>query len=454
MSSRRDPWLFRRTALGLVVLFSLASLGQGASATSDSVPDRTDEVPEYPNDPAKAPSVRSLKDDYGLSTAQAIDQMETQVAAGVAYSNLPAQLKEVYSGREMHHEDGARVVVALTDSSRSEPMREHFASYGVDNIDIQVVEHTKQYLDVTTKEMQRRLSNSAKPEANRNVLVSRRSLGKVTVRFVDGPMSATEKDILDEARSAPATFTVSEVDHLDRLETVACDRTDNIECDAPLRGSVWIHDPGGTGSNCSAGFNVKSSSDDKPYVLTAGHCDDGEAGPWWTREEDGSIEDIGGFHNSEYSTDVDAGILNVDSPFSWNFGKPWITLNPNEGGHGPDDTYEITRVANPGEMEVGERACMTGGDFPATTCGDITATCRDGDVTECVFEVSGDGNDGDSAYMCAEPGDSGSPVFSLGVAFGIVHAEEAPRDNDCDNFIGGEQAHEAADAMNVYIVTS
>lgn len=176
---------------------------------------RKDRDRDAPENPADDPAAESLMDDYGISASQAISQMEIQVAAGKASGELPPDLAAVYSGREIHHDQGGRVVVAMTDRGLAEAMREHFASYGVTDVETRIVAHTEDYLDATAEELQQRLRNAREPEEDRHVAVSRASLGKVTVEFVDGPMNETEREVLAEARADPDTFEIYEVDHID-----------------------------------------------------------------------------------------------------------------------------------------------------------------------------------------------------------------------------------------------
>jgi hypothetical protein len=56
------------------------------------------------------------------------------------------------------------------------------------------------------------------PQNDIHVSVGRGSLGKVTVEFVEGPMNATEEEILAEARAHSDMFAVTEVDHIDAGE--------------------------------------------------------------------------------------------------------------------------------------------------------------------------------------------------------------------------------------------
>lgn len=439
MTYIQTPLSFGHPLLGVVLLLTLtlALATQAASATPESSADSVGEDGEPTNDPAKDPAVVSLVNDLGVSTSQAISQMETQVAAGRAERDMPPGLAAVFSDREIQHSQGGNVVVAMTDRRNADAMRDHFASYGVSDIDIRIVQHTNHHLDATAEDMQRRLRNARKPQDTTHAAVGRASLGTVTVEFVDGPMNATEEEVLSEARADPDTFTVIEVDHIDTGELDACDRMDNIECDPPLRGSVWMfnNDVG----TCSAGFNVRSSSDAKPYVLSAGHCDQATSS-WYTRFADGSNHFIGPFHNSIWNSTADTGILQVDNPSGWQFGKPWITVNPNGDGHTANDSYVISDVQNPSK---GDRACVTAGNFPATTCGTVTDTLTPGSTTGGLFRVSED--------LCLMSGDSGSPYFSFGVAYG-THIESQSGAN-CGEWGKAEHARESEDLMNVYILT-
>ncbi len=184
---------------------------------------------DKPENPAEDPAVQPLMDDYGISESQAISQMEIQVGAGKASGELPPDLAAVYSGREIHHDQGARVVVAMTDRGLADAMREHFASYGVTDVEIRVVAHTKDHLTAIAEQLQQRLRNARDPEDDRHVAVSLASLGKVTVEFVDGPMNDTERDVLAEARADPDTFEVREVDHIDTAVDVDGDSRDETD---------------------------------------------------------------------------------------------------------------------------------------------------------------------------------------------------------------------------------
>lgn len=205
-------------ALALVIVTSaVAWTGACADANTARVVDGqpSPEANESANDPAEDPAVDSLTNDPGMSESQAIRQMETQVAAGKAAGYLPPELEAVYSGQELRHDQGGRGVVAMTDRRLADAMREHFADYGVSDVEIRIVAHTKEHLDAVAEELQRRLRESRDSQEDVHVAVGRAALGKVTVEFVDGPMNATEEEILSKARAEADTFAVLEVDHID-----------------------------------------------------------------------------------------------------------------------------------------------------------------------------------------------------------------------------------------------
>lgn len=82
--------------------------------------DPVDEGGGPANDPAEDPAVDSLTDDFGISTSEAVGQMKAQTGAGLAVQDLPPGLARVYSGIEMDHEHGGRVVVHVS-VGRSSP---------------------------------------------------------------------------------------------------------------------------------------------------------------------------------------------------------------------------------------------------------------------------------------------------------------------------------------------
>ncbi|GGT41523.1 serine protease [Streptomyces kurssanovii] len=146
-----------------------------------------------------------------------------------------------------------------------------------------------------------------------------------------------------------------------------------------------------SGWRCSLGFNVRSGS--TYYFLTAGHCTDG-AGTWYT--------------NSSRTT----------------------SIGPTAGSSFPGNDYGIVRYSNtslshPGTVggtDITSAANATVG-MSVTRRGSTTGT-HSGTVTGLNATVNYGG--GDIVYgmirtnVCAEPGDSGGPLYSGSRAIGLT----------------------------------
>jgi hypothetical protein len=88
----------------------------------------------------------------------------------------------VYSGRQILHGRGGQVAVGLTDPARSTAVREHLARFGVGRVDVRHAEAIQAQLDQRVKQAQVLLRAGRAAGERPNIEVSRRSLGKVTVR--------------------------------------------------------------------------------------------------------------------------------------------------------------------------------------------------------------------------------------------------------------------------------
>ena len=142
------------------------------------------------------------------------------------------------------------------------------------------------------------------------------------------------------------------------------------------------------GSRCSLGFNVRSGSTD--YFVTAGHCTN--AGSTWTN---GSVT-LGTRAGSSFPGN-DYGIVRYTNT---SIAKP-----------GTVGSLDIRSAATP---SVGAQACRRG-STTGTRCGQVTglnATVNyaQGRVTGLI-----------RTNICAQPGDSGGPLYSnSGVAYGLT----------------------------------
>ncbi|MFF9488859.1 S1 family peptidase [Streptomyces sp. NPDC014676] len=151
-----------------------------------------------------------------------------------------------------------------------------------------------------------------------------------------------------------------------------------------------------TAGRCSAGFNVTDGERD--FILTAGHC--GPDGSVWFADNQGRQEvgtTVGGsFPGDDYSLIEYAGGRVGE-------GAGVVAVG---GGKG----VRITGVADP---TVGQRVFRSGS----------TSGLRDGEVTALNATVNypeGTVSGLIESNVCAEPGDSGGPMFSEGVALGVT----------------------------------
>lgn len=180
-----------------------------------------------------------------------------------------------------------------------------------------------------------------------------------------------------------------------------------LACDKPLRGGPAINR--GT-ALCSAGFITRSRSDNKPYLLTAGHCG---SGTWSTHFYDGSSHVIGNtWGRPRDDAEGDYQIITINKPGAdgWAI-RAWVYVNSSLGHPGvPGTTYDPDyHISNDSGSRVTDRVCKTGGQG-LTDCGTVT---RLNVTTPWGLRHTAETN------YCAVGGDSGGPVYVGHVARGI-----------------------------------
>ncbi|MFD5421328.1 S1 family peptidase [Streptomyces sp. NPDC127069] len=142
---------------------------------------------------------------------------------------------------------------------------------------------------------------------------------------------------------------------------------------------------------CSLGFNVRSGSN--YYILTAGHCTDG-AGTWWTSSSHTTT--IGTTVGSSFPTN-DYGLIKYAS----NSPVPPGTVG----------SQDITSAVNATTgMSVTRRGSTTGIHGGTVTGLNATVNYGNGDIVYGMIQTN----------VCAEPGDSGGPLYSGTRAVGLT----------------------------------
>ncbi|WP_424214505.1 S1 family peptidase [Streptomyces sp. BI20] len=191
---------------------------------------------------------------------------------------------------------------------------------------------------------------------------------------------------------------------------------------APLVKLISGGDPIWAGNGrCSLGFNVRDANG-KGYALTAGHCT-AIGGTWYT---DGRhTVPLGPTVDSRFPED-DFGLIAQDNP-----GVP----TPGTVG-----TVDVTGATDPARgMAVSRRGSTTGTHSGRITGLGASVNYGGGDIVRGLIRTD----------VCAEPGDSGGPLYSGTLAVGLTSGGSG----DCR--VGGTTFHqpvrEALDAYGVAV---
>ncbi len=152
-----------------------------------------------------------------------------------------------------------------------------------------------------------------------------------------------------------------------------------------------------TGGRCSAGFNVTNGQTD--FILTAGHC--GPANTIWFDEGQGGNQQLGTTINTQFPG-------NDFSLIQYANGKAGDNADVVAIGNGQG--VRITGSADPTVGQKVFRSGSTSGLHDGTvTALNATVNYPEGTVTGLI-----------QTNVCAEPGDSGGPLFSEGIALGVT----------------------------------
>ncbi|MFF4211320.1 S1 family peptidase [Streptomyces sp. NPDC001796] len=152
-----------------------------------------------------------------------------------------------------------------------------------------------------------------------------------------------------------------------------------------------------TSGRCSAGFNVTNGQGE--FILTAGHC--GPGGTLWFSDNTGRTQ-LGRTVTSQFPGDGDFSLIRYENGQA----TPGENVVAIGGGRG-------VRITAAGDPVVGEKVFRSGS----------TSGLHDGEVTALNATVNypeGSVTGLIQTTVCAEPGDSGGPLFSEGIALGVT----------------------------------
>ncbi|MFD8806625.1 alpha-lytic protease prodomain-containing protein [Streptomyces sp. NPDC059597] len=183
-----------------------------------------------------------------------------------------------------------------------------------------------------------------------------------------------------------------------------------------------------TSGRCSAGFNVTDGQRD--FILTAGHC--GPTGSIWFADNQAD-QQLGATVKSNFPG-ADFSLVQYDS------GKAGPGADVVAVGDGKG-----VRITGAADATVGQRVFRSGSTSGLhdgqVTALNATVNYPEGTVTGLI-----------ETNVCAEPGDSGGPLFSEGVALGVTSGGSG----DCTS--GGttffQPLTKAMQALNVRLITS
>ncbi|AQS66049.1 S1 family peptidase [Streptomyces pactum] len=183
-----------------------------------------------------------------------------------------------------------------------------------------------------------------------------------------------------------------------------------------------------TTGRCSAGFNVTDGRSD--FILTAGHC--GPTGSVWFGD-DGGDRQVGRTVAGSFPGD-DFSLVEYANGKAGE-GADVVAVGEGKG----------VRITGTGEPAVGQRVFRSGSTSGLrdgrVTALDATVNYPEGTVTGLI-----------ETDVCAEPGDSGGPMFSEGLALGVTSGGSG----DCAK--GGttffQPLSEAMESLGVELIVS
>ncbi|WP_433222320.1 S1 family peptidase [Dactylosporangium sp. CS-047395] len=354
----------------------------------------------------------SFARERGITVAEAERRLGWQVTAPDLLERLPVELGERFGGVWIDGQDGDRIKVGVlaADPATAATVNRTAAALGLGGAyDLVVVARSAASLD---RSMDRlgpeiaRVNTGARDGLAGGV---RPDLNAVWLGVPAEP-SADQLALVDQARrDLGAGLVVGTAPG--GVHALACN---GAHCDPPLRGGIRITH---TGAGCTGGFLAKSKVDSELYQVTAGHCGENRTGNWSTKFADGSSHVIGKVHHWEYNGDGDAAIVSIVNEAGW---SPAPRVRVSWGAFTTQN--DLYGIAADKLSVMGQRVCTTGAKQFMSWCGFVLLT-----------NVSMD-YDGPTVHhlawtnLCAVPGDSGAPIYSMHNAFGIL---VAGADDDC-----------------------
>jgi hypothetical protein len=448
-----------------VILLAVAlcvALAQGQASVASTEPGISANAPGL--DDVDAEMAEEMAAQYNLSIPEATERVRIQRAAVEFKEDLPASVQSEWAGGVVDVENGTRRHWFVASSNAKDALDDKLAEFPEFNVETKVVDHTLNELQEAAETVSSSLRTSGLVATSVNIDVLNNELvvgvpgnDKIYAKYTSAsrrptPPSFSEnadgvagararlsrasgipirsKPDIESTPATPAGCTNSQISGGVHLA---------LECDDPMRGGpmIWTDLAFPFYVGCSAGFQVRSKSDNSLYMLTSGHCapagngdgDGGRGRVWWAHmPKDGS----GNYAKHQVGTwwrgvvnndDGDGGIIKVTNPTGWRAGSPIVFVGASQSS-GKDTTlnasYQIQSQGTWLTLDIGDWLCKTGGaDW--TDCGSyqggevVDVGDEDGLLFSTILHRF------DTMRVCQ--GDSGGPVLGNGKGWGLVTSQ-------------------------------
>lgn len=421
------------------------------------------------NDPLDEATAIEMAEYYHLPIEEARQRVLQQHTSIAFLESLPTTMQREWAGASVDHGNGGRRRWLVTSDSTRRQLESALATSSEAHdlpVSIDVVDHTLTALEAGVDELGTRLVDSGVVTTDVAVDIER---NRLTVgmpandaaysqqRMQAGGALHTEATALPavdfrrnraRAQSLIGDFTTSTgIPVTVRAEQTAqvvtpvdCTARERMRgqyrtahCDDPIRGGVAVFrstSPTSFESEtaCTAGLPVRSTIDNRLFLLTAGHCaraglrdGSGDSGRrWFTHMPKTRYRDhwVGEWWRSVMNyTDGDGGIMAIANPAGWRAGQPIVFVggSTGDGRNLPrDPAYDIHHRGSWENLSVNDWLCKTGG-VDWTDCGRYK-----GSHVITYFDTPQYTRRFDSMGACG--GDSGAPIIMHHGAYGLVAA--------------------------------
>jgi V8-like Glu-specific endopeptidase len=419
---------------------ALATAGLTANVAGLSASD-----PQPSNDLMVQAAATALAAHAGLPYTQAESRILEQQHMFELTERLAERLGPKWAGARIDQLGDGRLIVASTDRAAAlaaiDAEIESMGSESAAKLESRVTALEASHSFADTSLAAERLVQKLGGPSDAYEVVPQLVTNNLEVTLFEDPTGDTSADLaraeafLEDPEQVTDQFELDVVRKSGGYVDSACYAGYSI-CDRPLRGGVQIQigNPplaGPEGGTCTAGFVVKSKTDSKRYILTAGHCLEyrdaanvlrNKTGTWGTAFVDNSFHAIGPRQNHVNNGQIDAGIIRVLDPAYWQV-SPGDTrvLVQLSGGTRPtasNQYYDITSLGSNTSSGIPSDGflCYTG------TTTDTQCFMYSGQVAGTNF-VRGQTPTAAGDYdMCQ--GDSGGPVYAYNKGYGILQSFE------------------------------